>query len=155
MLWRATEETRNVFVFRLGDVSKPMTRLLDTDLWYKTFRLQKGARLIYQFATNLPDPKAWRGVTRFAGRSPNDPLNPHPVRERWNEFNPYEVTFFSAVELPSCRAANLERSSSPGSYRACAARQIHEQTPRQLNAQFGFTLRRLRCRKKPYWFVSA
>src|SRR5690349_8306714 len=31
MLWRAREETRNVFVFRLGDVSKPMVRLLDTD----------------------------------------------------------------------------------------------------------------------------
>src|ERR1043165_5743630 len=36
MLWRAREETKNVFVFRLGDVSKPMARLLDTDLWYKT-----------------------------------------------------------------------------------------------------------------------
>jgi hypothetical protein len=57
MLWRASEETKNVFVFRLGDVSKPMTRLLDTDLWFKTFRLQKGARFIYQLATNLPDPK--------------------------------------------------------------------------------------------------
>src|ERR1044072_8418165 len=55
MLWRATGETKNVFVFRLGDVNKPMTRLLDTDLWYKTFRLQKGARFVYQFATNLPD----------------------------------------------------------------------------------------------------
>jgi len=39
MVWRAREETRNVFVFRLGDVSKPMARLLETDLWYKTFRL--------------------------------------------------------------------------------------------------------------------
>jgi enterochelin esterase family protein len=101
MLWRAREETRNVFVFRLGDVSKPMARLLDTDLWYKTFRLQKGARFIYQFATNLPDPKEWRGVTQFAGVVRNDPLNPHLYVERWNEFNPYEVTFFSAVELPS------------------------------------------------------
>src|SRR5215471_15822224 len=26
MLWRTREETRNVFVFRLGDVSTPMTR---------------------------------------------------------------------------------------------------------------------------------
>src|SRR5919202_4992207 len=75
MLWRAREETRNVFVFRLGDVSKPMTRLLDTDLWYKTFRLQKGARFIYQLATNLPDPKSCCGVTRFAGVVRNDPLN--------------------------------------------------------------------------------
>jgi enterochelin esterase family protein len=101
MLWRAKEETKNVFVFRLGDVSKPMARMLDTDLWYKTFRLQKGARFIYQLATNLPDPKEWRGVSRFAGVVRNDPLNPHQYVERWNEFNPYEVTFFSAVELPS------------------------------------------------------
>lgn len=101
MLWRAREETKNVFVFRLGDVSKPMVRLLDTDLWYKTFRLQKGARFIYQLATNLPDPKEWGGVTRFAGDVRNDPLNPLQYVERSNELNPYEVTFKSAVELPS------------------------------------------------------
>jgi enterochelin esterase family protein len=101
ILWRATEETRNVFVFRLGDVNKPMVRLLDTDLWYKTFQLQKGARFIYQLATNLPDPKEWRGITRFARDLRNDPLNPLQFAERFNEFNPYEVTFYSAIELPS------------------------------------------------------
>jgi enterochelin esterase-like enzyme len=115
MLWRAKEETKNVFVFRLGDVSKPMARLLDTDLWYKTFRLQKGARFIYQFAANLPDPKEWRGITRFAGALRNDPLNPLQFAERWNEFNPYEVTFFSAVELPSAEPQiwNVARSTVP------------------------------------------
>src|SRR5688572_13293468 len=115
MLWRAREETKNVFVFRLGDVSKPMARLLDTDLWYKTFRLQKGARFIYQYAANLPDPKEWRGITRFAGAVRNDPLNPHQYVERWNEFNPYEVTFFSAVELPSAEPQiwNVARSTVP------------------------------------------
>ena len=101
MLWRAREETRNVFVFRLGDVSKPMVRLLDTDLWYKTFRLQKGARFIYQFAANLPDPKEWRGITRFEGALRNDPFNPFQFTEHYNEFNPYEGNSFSAVELPS------------------------------------------------------
>jgi len=101
MLWRGSEETKNVFVFRLGDVSKPMTRLLDTDLWYKTFRLQKGARFIYQFATNLPDPKEWGGVTRFAAAMRNDPLNPFQFAEHYNEFNPYEGNSFSAVELPT------------------------------------------------------
>src|SRR6185503_1014070 len=113
MVWRAREETKNVFVFRLGDVSKPMTRLLDTDLWYKTFRLQKGARFIYQFAANLPDPKEWGGVSRFAGAVRNDPLKPHQYVERWNEFNPYEVTFFSAVELPSAEPQiwNVARST--------------------------------------------
>jgi enterochelin esterase-like enzyme len=101
ILWRAREETKNVFVFRLMDVNKPMTRLLDTDLWYKTFRLEKGARFIYQLAANLPDPKEWRGIVRFAGALRNDPLNPLQFAERSNEFNPYEVTFYSAAELPS------------------------------------------------------
>src|SRR5438132_3375194 len=101
IVWQAREETRNVFVFRIGDVSKPMARLLDTDLWYKTFQLQKGARFTYQLAANLPDPKEWRGITRFAGALRNDPFNPLQYAERSNEFNPYEVTFASAVELPS------------------------------------------------------
>lgn len=101
MLWRAREETKTVFVFRLGDVSKPMGRLLDTDLWYKTFQLQKGARFIYQLATNLPDPKEWGGIIRFAGALRNDPLNPLQYIERADEFNPYEVSTFSALELPS------------------------------------------------------
>jgi enterochelin esterase family protein len=115
VLWRAREETRNVFVFRLMDVNKPMTRLLDTDLWYKTFRLQKGARFIYQFAANLPDPKEWQGITRFARALRNDPLNPIQFAERANEFNPYEVTFFSAVELPSAEPQlwNVARPTVP------------------------------------------
>ena len=101
MLWRATGETKNVFVFRLGDVSKPMTRLLDTDLWYKTFRLQKGARFVYQFATNLPDPKEWRGITQFEGALRNDPLNPFQFTEQYDELNPSAKNSYSAVELPS------------------------------------------------------
>ncbi|PYS65219.1 MAG: hypothetical protein DMF74_04480, partial [Acidobacteria bacterium] len=80
---------------------KPMVRLLDTDLWYKTFQLQKGARFIYQLATNLPDPKEWQGITRFAGDLRNDPFNPLQFAERANEFNPYEVRTYSALELPS------------------------------------------------------
>ena len=53
ILWRGTEETRSVFVFGPPGIDKPMARLLDTDLWYKTFRLQKGARFVYLLATNL------------------------------------------------------------------------------------------------------
>ncbi len=115
MLWRAKEETRNVFVFRLGDVSKPMDRLLDTDLWYKTFKLQKGARFIYQLATNLPDPKTWQGIVRFASVIRNDPLNPFVLVERNNELNPYEVYSFSAVELPSAEPQlwNVTRPTVP------------------------------------------
>ena len=115
MLWRGTEETRNVFVFRLGDVNKPMVRMLDTDLWYKTFRLQKGARFIYQLAPNLPDPKEWRGITRFANDIRNDPLNPFQFAEHYDEFNPYEGNSFSAVELPSAEPQtwNVVRPNVP------------------------------------------
>jgi enterochelin esterase-like enzyme len=115
MLWRATEETRNVFVFRLGDVSKSMARLLDTDLWYKTFRLQKGARFTYQFATNLPDPKEWRGPEQFASAIKTDPLNPFLFADRANELNPYEVNLTSAVELPSAepQSWNVVRPNVP------------------------------------------
>ncbi|MGI9068887.1 MAG: alpha/beta hydrolase-fold protein [Pyrinomonadaceae bacterium] len=101
ILWRATEETRNVFVFQLPGIDKPMARLLDTDLWYKTFRLQKGARFVYRLATNLPDPKEWTNLGRFVNAMRSDPLNPLQFAERANELNPYEVTFFSAAELPS------------------------------------------------------
>ncbi|CAN5542191.1 hypothetical protein BH20ACI3_BH20ACI3_33380 [soil metagenome] len=101
ILWRGSEETKNVFVFQLPGIDKPMARLLDTDVWYKTFRLQKGARFVYRLATNLPDPKEWVSLGRFGGAMRSDPLNPLQFAERANELNPYEVTFFSAAELPS------------------------------------------------------
>src|SRR6266496_1693950 len=101
ILWRAAEETRSVFVFQLPGIDKPMARLLDTDLWYKTFRFQKGARFVYRLAANLPDPKEWVSLGRFGGALRSDPLNPLLFAERANELNPYEVTFFSAAELPS------------------------------------------------------
>src|SRR6267378_2926986 len=101
ILWRAREETRNVFVFQLPGIDKPMARLLDTDLWYKTFRLQKGARFTYRLATNLPDPKEWDGnFGRFMSAIRKDQFNPLQFAQRFNE-NPYEVEFFSAFELPS------------------------------------------------------
>ncbi len=104
ILWRAREETRNVFVFQLPGIDKPMARLLDTDLWYKTFRLQKGARFVYRLAPNLPDPKQWVSLGRFVSAMRRDPLNPLQFAERANELNPYEVTFFSAAELPSAES---------------------------------------------------
>jgi hypothetical protein len=45
ILWRGTEETKSVFVFHLPVVEKPMSRLLDTDLRYKTFRFQNDGRI--------------------------------------------------------------------------------------------------------------
>jgi hypothetical protein len=85
ILWRAREETRNVFVFRIGDVDRPMARLLDTAVWYKTFRLQKGARFVYRLGTNLPDPKEWDGnFGHFMGAIRKDPFNPLQFAQRYN-----------------------------------------------------------------------
>jgi len=150
MLFRAREETRNVFVFRLGDVSKPMVRLLDTDLWFKTFRLQKGARFTYQFATNLPDPKEWGGVDRFARVVRNDPLNPLQHIDRWNEFNPYEVTLFSAVELPAAepQSWSVVRPGVPtGQVRRdkFASKTLGNERPIWIYTPYGFS-----TDKKPY-----
>lgn len=100
ILWRGTEETRNAFVFHLPGVDKPMARLLDTNLWYKTYRLQKGARFVYRLATNLPDPKKWTSLAQFGNAVGSDPLNPRQFIERANELNPYDVTFYAAAELP-------------------------------------------------------
>jgi len=54
-LWRHTEETKNVAV--IGgvagpDVVDPMTRLPNTDVWFKTYRLRSDARFIYSISIN-------------------------------------------------------------------------------------------------------
>ena len=115
ILWRAKDETRNAFVFQLPGIDKPMARLLDTDVWYKTFRFQKGARFVYRLATNLPDPKEWTSLGRFVNAMRIDPLNPLQFADRANELNPYEVTFFSAAELPSAESQfwNVARPKVP------------------------------------------
>jgi enterochelin esterase family protein len=56
-LWRATFETYNVLVVwtpysteRQDDYK--MTHMADTDLWYKTLSVLKGARFLYQLSPN-------------------------------------------------------------------------------------------------------
>ena len=86
-LWRAKEETRNVVVF--GGVAgmefskNRMTRLLDTDLWYKTYKVRTDARFSYSLSVNdslvpfekidLTDQKA---VLQRTSTFKTDPLNP-------------------------------------------------------------------------------
>jgi enterochelin esterase-like enzyme len=82
-LWRATEAITNVVVvFGLAGMDYPrnqMTRLLDTDLWYKTYRARSDARFTYLISPNdsliaLAD--AEDRQARIATWQP-DPLNPH------------------------------------------------------------------------------
>lgn len=55
-LWRAKQETRNVLVYAGlggGNLAKnQMTRLMDTDLWYKTYRVPRDARFTYALSPN-------------------------------------------------------------------------------------------------------
>jgi enterochelin esterase-like enzyme len=106
-LWRATVDTRNVSVrwdangnYVVFNFSRPddyqLTRLGDTDAWYKSMRVDKRKRFMYQLIVNgpplrpsqeLPDDNT---MSLFAAASQADPLNPR----LW-------LVNFSAVEMPN------------------------------------------------------
>lgn len=102
-LWRATHETRNVLV--LGSLSVPgiarmdyaMHRMSDTDLWYWTVKLPRGARFSYRLSPNDPlaadGPRADQRIATVQ----SDPLNPHRL-----ECSPDATRFAcrSLAELP-------------------------------------------------------
>lgn len=87
-LWRAKEETKNVVV--VGGVAKwefernLMTRLGDTDLWFKTYRVRNDARFAYYLSVNDSlvslsklDPKDTKAILQRIATFKVDPLNPH------------------------------------------------------------------------------
>jgi enterochelin esterase-like enzyme len=86
-LWRAKEGTRNVIV--MGGVAgtdvnrNQMARLLDTDLWYKTYEVRNDARFSYNLSPNdslVPfeklDLKDQKAVMQRISTFKLDPLNP-------------------------------------------------------------------------------
>ena len=88
-LWQAKGETRNVVV-RVSNTAllanadyfarAQMSRMVDTDLWYKTYRLRDDARFAYQLSPNdaltlLPSLKQEDWAKRQATYQA-DPLNP-------------------------------------------------------------------------------
>ena len=84
-LWRHTEETKNIAVF--GGVAGPdllnqMTRLPDSDVWFKTYRLRGDARFTYAFSINGPpipgakvDSKNDEAWEQILSALKSDPLN--------------------------------------------------------------------------------
>ena len=111
LLWRATEPVATVAIIGyLADAidgvavgSNHMCCLLDTDLWYKTYRVRKDLRTMYQLAPNdplIPDaaPQDW--AARRANWRP-DPFNPRtftlPPHDR-DPARPMQV--WSLIELP-------------------------------------------------------
>jgi hypothetical protein len=101
-LWRDQKDTR---VIVSNDFSKSvyqmqLTRLLTTDVWYKTYRMRDDARFFYQFCVDDPNfPFASEEETKYPTRFQPDPLN----RRAYDRFKP---NVFSIVELP--HAASLQ-----------------------------------------------
>jgi hypothetical protein len=71
-----------------------LVRLLDTDVWYKTYRMRNDARFFYQFSVDDPNfPFVTTETTRYPTKFQPDPLN----SRRYDRFKP---NIFSIVELP-------------------------------------------------------
>jgi len=105
-LWRATTETRNVFIMwfpyaaaRPADFK--IERLGDTDVWYRTMKIRKGARFAYQLSHN--DPLRFTGGGAGVQRPATvqaDPLNPH----HWFESpGMSRFEYSSYVEMPDAK----------------------------------------------------
>ena len=89
-LWREIYDTRNVLLIwcpRTEDCY--MSRLPDTDIWYKTLRLRRATRMEYDISPN--DQEAERWATRQL-----DPLNPRRTPD--DPTYPFERS--SVLDLP-------------------------------------------------------
>src|SRR5215469_2930531 len=103
-LWRARTETRNVLILWFPFAAAhpedfEMHPLGQTDVWYRTVKIRRGARFAYQLSPNDPLTFDDSAVSRMA-TAQADPLNPH----HWFE-NPGSTKFEyqSMVEMPDAK----------------------------------------------------
>ncbi len=81
-IWRGDDQARRVDVrggLPTGDEFwKPLARLMDTDLWYRTERLPNDARFTYTFLVNLvkPAPGDKDPMVKILKHLRRDPFNP-------------------------------------------------------------------------------
>ena len=106
-LWQASAELKSVALVSLmtNPTTYPMTRLLDTDLWYATLQLPADLRATYQF---FPDdrPASAKGTFEapWAHYRP-DPFNPKAFAFYDDEEDPTGVKLTrSVLELPETSA---------------------------------------------------
>src|SRR5262249_42777583 len=81
-IWRGDNESKRVDVIgglpTSDDFAKPLARLLDTDLWYRTERLRNDARFTYIFVINRvkPAPGDKDALQKILAQWRRDPFNP-------------------------------------------------------------------------------
>jgi enterochelin esterase-like enzyme len=103
-LWRDKGDTKNVVLWGgpagLDHPEKnQMMHLLETDLWYRTYRVQTNLRRVYSIAVN--DPLTELESSDFGTRFMPDPLNPHQFAYTKDEELPDEPELvMSILELP-------------------------------------------------------
>jgi enterochelin esterase-like enzyme len=111
-VWRGNEYTQNLVIF--GGLSHlesiehhQMVRLLDTDLWYKTYKVWSDVRTTYQFSLNdslIPLDQEPNVKARVESFQP-DPLNPRQFIYARDEENPASIDMtFSVLELEGAPA---------------------------------------------------
>ena len=82
-LWRAKSETKNVYLFsyaltypdEVGIRQGQLNRLLDTDLWFKSYVIRSDARITYVFSPN--DALVPGDMQKRLANIQSDPLNPN------------------------------------------------------------------------------
>lgn len=102
-LWRANENIKSVIVVSSlinGDLTQNrMLRLLDTDLWHKTYRLRNDARFSYRLsAIRLDDAEDVATALRL---QQVDPLNLRPYTFPKDDETNRRENIVSVVELPA------------------------------------------------------
>lgn len=100
-LWREQKDTRVIVSadFPKSIYQMQLVRLLNTDVWYKTYRMRNDARFFYQFSVDDPNfPFVAYEIVRYQTKFQSDPLNPR-------QYDRFKPNVFSIVELPKALPA--------------------------------------------------
>ncbi len=108
-LWRAEKDIKNVIVLSQLDGSffyvadKTLTRMLDTDLWYKTYRVRNDVRTTYRFSEDdsLVHLSEDKEQEKRKANWRHDPLNPRTFVFPPDQDNQGKQVIDSVLELPA------------------------------------------------------
>lgn len=113
-LWKSKPDTQNVIVLWLPYVAVApdeflMTRLGETDVWYKTIRVDRKMRLAYTLAPNAARLRPLslgidnEAITMIAAAARPDPLNPKRYRVDPESVDAPEYRGNSVLEMPGAQ----------------------------------------------------